>query len=204
MARSDAKTYRQLAAQSAPNGAKVEAYRATVYDTQTYVDNTTVGLTYFQAVQADPSLGNIPAQAQFAQGEYFEVIELHCDFLINPSTLAGHSVVGAYDDAVRTLYTGLPWVLFTMKNKQYGPWPLAQARPLGSPWGFGYGTLTAEASIQFANAGPWNTGIVLDKDITIPQLQSFKWAITWPAAVNIQADVKIRLAMRGVWHRPVA
>lgn len=204
MARGDSKTYGQLAAQSAPNGAKVEAYRATVFDQQSFVDNSTTTLSFFQSVQSDPTMGNLPAQAQFAQGEYFEIIELHCDFLIPPSVLAGHTVVGAYDDAVRTLYTNRPIVQFTMKNKTYGPWPLIQARPLGSPWGFGYGTLTAEASFQFANAGPWNTGIVIDKDITIPQLQSFLWKITWPNVVDIQANVGIRLSMRGIWHRPVA
>lgn len=191
------------AAATPPSGRSQEAIWHGVYDTQTYVDNTTTRLTFFQQTNVDKTLSNMEASGQFPAPQSFQIHNICCDIwnAAGVSTAAG-GVDGQLNDLALLLFVGRPTWTLTISSKQYGPYPLTLLHGTGGPTGFGWGTFTAEESLQFARNEPsqgWN----YFGRIIIPEQVSFSIELNWAAAQNLTADARIRLTMLGVLNRRV-
>lgn len=199
-----AMTKTQLAAISDPISAgQPECTPWMLYDSQTYTDNSTTQLTFFQTVQTDPTLGNMQSQAQLPDPQHFLLHYVTCDILRTATTAAG-GVDGALNDIDLLMKGGRPVFTLTISDKNYGPFPLRACHALGGPTGIGYGTFTAEESIQVANNGvPGGGGFPFMGAIVIPPKVSFKIVCQWSAAQNLTADAIIQIALCGVLYRRV-
>ena len=173
------------------------------YDQQTYVDATTTQLTFFTATNNDRTLSNMQAAGQITDPNYFEIYCFGCDVLRDVTTAAG-AQVGALDDLQLLLLTGRPTWTFNMSDKQFGPFPLLGLHAQGGAIGFGWGTFTAEESIQYANNSYPDGGFgYVGGALVIPPKVAFDVTVRWNATVNLTADVALRMWMFGVLHRRV-
>jgi hypothetical protein len=178
------------------------------YDTQTFVDNTTTALTFFAVAQADRSLSNWPVGGVLPQPQFFGIegimLDLYSTTATQFVTTAAGGVVGAIDDLGLMLLTGRPRITLTLSSKDYGPFPLSLCHGTGGPTGFGWGTFTAEESLQYANNGVFDGGLYIGQAINIPPQVDFNVRIDWPAAVNISGDYRLRVTMSGVLSRRIS
>ena len=198
-----AKPAQLLVAQSDPNAPnQPEAVPWIFYDTQAYVDNTTLTLNFFQVTNVDRSITNMVTAGQLPHPQFFEWYYVGLDVLRAPTTAAG-GVVGAIDDIQRLMLTSRPFWTFTMSDKILGPFPLSFMHASGGATGFGWGTFTAEESIQYGNNAIFDGGWCLAGAITIPPKVGFGITLNWPAVVDLTADVNLRLWMAGTLHRRV-
>lgn len=191
------------AAATPPSGRSQESIWHAVYDTQTYVDNTTTRLTFFSATNADKTLSNLEAAGQFPSPQTFQIYSINADwFTAAPVSTGAGGVTGDLDDLARLMLTGRPTWTLNISNKAYGPYPMTLLHATGGPTGFGWGTFTAEESIQYArntDAPGWNYfGRVI-----IPEQVSFNIVVDWAAVVDTTADWRLRLVMCGVLARRV-
>lgn len=186
-----------------PAGNSQEAIWHCLYDTNTYTDNTTTRLTFFDAARGDVTLSNMEVAGQLSAPQTFQVHNVCCDAWTasGVSTAAG-GLVGNLDDLQLLLVVGRPVWTLNMASKRYGPYPLTALHGTGGPTGFGYGTFTAEESLQFAkntDSPGWN---YYGKIIILEQ-SSFNMEVQWAAAQNLTADWRIRISMFGVLNRRV-
>lgn len=182
-----------------------EAYAATLYDTQTYVDNTTTTLRFFGSAQTTANLGNLGQSAQLPAGSFFaiEYIRLAAWTAAPVSTAAG-GVVGDIDDLARIFFTSRPFLQLTYNGKPYGPWPADEAlAKTGGLNVFALGTFTAEEQVQFAQADPQAQGIYIGGSILLLPLTEFYIDLTFAAVADVTADYRIRCSLVGTRYRPV-
>lgn len=194
----------QLAAAANPQLAnQPEAIPWILYDTQTYTDNSTTTLSFFSATNTDKTLSNMESSGQLPDPQYMVIHFVTCDFLGTPTTAAG-GVAGVLNDTELLLKGGRGTFTFTMSNKNYGPFPLMACHSLGGATGVGYGTFTAEESIQQANVGiPGSGGFPFMGALVVPPKVGFGVTLNWSAAQDTTADVRIRIGLAGVLYRRV-
>jgi hypothetical protein len=185
-----------------PSGDSPEAIWHCLFDTQTYTDNATTRLTFFQTTNADPTLSNMEASGQLPSPQYLNVYNINLDAWTAIPVSQGANVVGDAGDLALLLLTGRPVWTFTLANKTYGPYPLTTLHGTGGPDVFGWGFAHATDSIQFAKVDKspgWNYyGRVI-----IPPQQSFKIDVVFAAAQNLTADWRLRISIMGVLSRRV-
>jgi len=174
-----------------------------LFDTQLYTSGATTELTYFTAAQADRTLSNLQGGSQLPDPQYFEIHNIGFDILADATTGAG-AETGALDDVAKLMLVGRPFFVLTISDKLYGNGPLSLAHTSGGPVGNGWGTFTAEESIQIAtNSYPdggwnWHGGVV------IPPKVGFSCVIRWSAAQTLAiGNTQLRLWMLGLLHRRV-
>lgn len=177
-----------------------EATPWVIYDTATYVDNTTTSLTFFTDTRANPQLSNLSPAGSLPSDQYFEVWAFYADILAAPGTTAWSDVSAILRGDGST---GAPIFRFELSDKQYGPQPLDALGGLGGITGFGNNT-TVDTAFYYGNNGiPGASGWFTDGAILIPPQQRFQARIDWAAAVDISADTLIRVSMAGVLHRSI-
>ena len=182
-----------------------EAYASTLYDTQTFTDNSSTTIRFFGAAQTTYNLGNLGQAAQLPAGSFFaiEYIRLEAITAAPISTAAG-GVTGAIDDIARIFLTSRPFLSLTYNGKPYGPWPASHALAAsGGLNAVGYGTFTAEESIQFAQADPQADGIYIGASILLMPVTEFYLDFTLSAVADVTADYRIRCSLVGTRYRPV-
>lgn len=179
------------------------------YDTQTYTDNATTQLTFFAATTGDRSLSNLESGGQIPDPNFFAIHYFNADFMNNgagtpyeTSTVAASQNVGAIDDIGRLLLSGRARFTLTISDKRYGPWPLSVTGGTGAAQGFGWGTTTAEETVQYGH-NALTGGAYIGGKIMIPPKVGFSVVIDWPAAVDLTADYRVRLTMYGVYYRRI-
>lgn len=171
------------------------------YDTQTYTDNTTTTLTFFQTVNNNKSLSNMAAGGQLQDPQYFEIYGFCLDPLADVS--AADPTV-AWTDVQSLLYTGVPRWSFTVSDKVFGPFPASILHQTGGVNGFGYNLAgTTAVGHEYAQWGIFDGGAPVDGAIVIPPKVSFDFTLTWPTAVDISGDLDLRVVMYGTLHRRV-
>lgn len=197
-------TYEALAAAARPSQAgQPEAYAATLYDTQTFTDNSTTTLRFFGAAQTTANLGNLGQAAQLPAGSWFaiEYIRLSAWTAAPVSTAAG-GVTGDVDDLLRIFYTSRPFLQLTYNGKPYGPWPAHSALgDSGNISVFINGTFTAEEVLQTGQAV--GEGIYVGGSILLMPLTEFYVDLTLAAVADVTADYRIQLQLIGTRYRPV-
>lgn len=196
----------QLAAAANPQvGNQPEAIPWILYDTATYVSGTTTTLSLFAAVNADKTLSNMESSGQLPDPQYMIVHYVTCDILVTPTVVVAGTTVGALND-IDLLLKGTSRATFTfaMSNKNYGPFPLNACHSLGGATGTGWGTLTAQTSIQQANNGiPGSGGFPFMGAIVIPPKVGFGITLNFAAAQTLSANALIRIGLAGVLYRRV-
>jgi hypothetical protein len=176
-----------------------------LFDSQSYVSGTTTQLNFYQAVQADPTLGNVPQPASLDTPKYFAIESAGVDILLLPAAQAGHAATGPINDVAQLLFSGRGILTFTYQNKAYGPWPLSAFQASGGPTGFGWATMTAEAQVSYANNGiPTGEGWGMNQQIILRPNAAFKWALQVAAALTLAAgNTNLRHWMYGAQYQAV-
>lgn len=174
-----------------------------LYDTQTYVSAATTKLTFFQTVQSDKTLGNIEAPGSLPSPQFFAIESIGCDILTQVTTAAG-GVPGAINDVQLLSLIGRATLTLSYQNKDYGPWPLSAFGASGGATGFGWGTFTAEESLQYANHGiPNGQGYGVNQQIILKPTAQFAVVLNWGAAQTLTGNTPIRIWMYGALYRAV-
>lgn len=196
-------TWDQIIARGAPRAAnQPEAYRDVIFDTQTYVDNTTVNQSFFQSVQTDKTLGNLSQAGSLPAATAFAISAISSEWLLEAP--AGAATGSAQvNDLVALLNAGRPTMTLLISDKPYGPWPFAYAGAAGFPTFVGFGTTTADAGAnavaQVSPNGGFFTGNGL---LLLPNVQ-FGLNVTYSAAQNISGDRRVRVSLHGTKYRRV-
>jgi hypothetical protein len=199
------KTKAALLAQSNPQSAsQPEVFPWVLFDTVSYVSGTTVTLSFFQTVQTDKSLGNMEGGGQLPDPQFFEIYKVGLDVLLRPAAQAGHAATGPVDDIAKLTLSGRGNFIFSISNKNYGPFPLSFLHASGGPTGFGWATMTAEAQVSYANNGIFDGGYPINGSLVIPPKVGFSIVLNWPAALTLAAgNTNLRVWMYGALYRRV-
>lgn len=187
-----------------PSGDSPEAIWHQLFDTQTYVDNTTTRLTFFQTTNADQTITNMPSAGQLPDPQWFTLYDITCDFLTqNTSVVGATDVTGEYNDLSLLLKVGRPTWTLTISDKRYGQYSLTCLHATGGPVGFlAAGNTAATGNQQLAN-NAFTPGWNYEGSITIPPKTNFQIEVNWSAAQNLTANVLIRLSLFGILSRRV-
>lgn len=203
-ARFNAATRGQLRAKATPpSGNAPEAIWWEYYDTQTYVDNTTLTLNFFQVTNVDRTITNMPSAGQLPDPQWLSIYDITCDFLVQNTSVAGAvGVTGVYNDLALLLMIGRPTWTLQISDKNYGPFSLTLLHGTGSPVGFIAANGTAAATEQHQLASNvLNPGWNYKGSLIIPPKTNFVITVNWSAAQNLTADVPVRLALHGILSR---
>ena len=170
-----------------------------LWDTQTYVDNTSTELTFFAAVQANQALSNMTQPGMLPNPQSFLIEAIRTYFRVQVTTDdsgAAGAFASIYNDVVLLVNTGI--FTLTLGNKSYGPWRM-WTMPASS---YAQGIM-AVAGAEAANlahdyaqlGGPlWQ----LRPNLMIAPLQNFSAKLAWPAgAVNTTGNVVTEILMEG-------
>lgn len=175
-----------------------------LYDTQSYVSAATINLPFFQAVQADKTLGNIEAPGSMPTPKYYAIESIGVDILLRPATSLAVAT-GPLDDVAQLLFSQRGTIELSYQNKTYGPWPLSAFQASGGPTGFGWGVFAAPLQVQYANNGvPNGEGFGLNQQIILKPNAQFSVILRWAAPVTLAAgNTNIRVWMYGGEYRAV-
>lgn len=186
-----------------------EAIPDWLYDTQTYTDNATTELTFFAASQADRSVSNLQSGGALPADTALYLYNIYVDYYNNAagtpyvsSTTAATENVGNINDIGLLAVNGRGRLTLTLANKEYGPWPLNAFGGLGAVQGFGWGTVTAEETMQYGHNALHNRGWIGGAIVLPPQI-GFSVRINWPAAVDLTGDYRVRVVLAGTRYRKV-
>lgn len=191
------------AAATPPSGNSQEAIWHQAYDTETYTDNVTTRLVFFQTTKADRTLSNMEQSGSFPKPQSLQIYDVTCDILsIVPVTVSA-DVTGVLNDLALLLFgsnTRPTWQL-NISNKNYGPYSLTVLHGTGGPVGMGWAgaTVTGLQYAQNANTPGWNYfGRVI-----IPEQVNFNVELNWAAAADMTENKRIRVSLFGVLNRRV-
>lgn len=178
-----------------------EAIWHQLYDTQTYVDNTTTELNFFQAPNVDRTLTNITAGGQLPDPQYLSIYHIAIDFLTQNTVAAAASVVGELNDLKLLMMVGRPVWTLSISDKSYGPYSLSVLHGTGAPVG-GVDAGTA-AEIHQWGSNALNVGWNYCGTLIIPPKVNFNLNVRWAAAQNLTGNVLIRASLFGILSRRV-
>ncbi len=202
--RFNAATRRQLRDRSTPpSGNAPEAIWWQYYDTQTYVDATTLNLNFFQVTNVDPTITNMKAAGQLPDPHWLSIYDVTCDFLILNTSVAGAvGVTGAYNDLALLLLVGRATWTLNISDKNYGPFSLTLLHGTGGPVGFIAANGTAAATEQHQIASNvLNPGWNYKGSLIIPPKTNFGITVNWAATQDLTANVVMRLSLHGILSR---
>lgn len=179
------------------------------WDRQTYVDNSTTRLVFFQQVRTLKRDGNIPLAGQLSNGMDFYIRSIRVIPIIRPRLDAGAGAAGAQvgiaDDLALLYNDGV--LSIDILNKPYGEWPMFVLLP-------GTGLIANMASFQTAAAtgletivsygNPDNRSVyTLATPLMVPRQTNFVISLDWATAVNTQSgNVDLDVAIDGHLERP--
>ena len=190
----------QLEQQARPLTGIPEVVPGYFFHRRTYTSGTTTELDFFNQTEADRGLSNMELAGQIPTPQYLEVYSFHVDVLQPVSTAAG-GVGGGINNNELLRRSGRGRWIFELSGKTYGEFPLTGIGPTGNPVGFGWGTFTAEESIQWA--GWIATFGSTDPLITIPPTTGFRARLRWTVAQTLDADQFVEFGLWGALHRKI-
>ena len=181
-----------------------EEYQSPMWDTRTYVDNTTTSLAFFPAAPGattDLSNYNMPLTEPFllkAIGVFFKIRPFVEDGGASAAALASQA-----DDMARLINTG--WLDIGLSKLGFGPFPLWKLGAGGGLWGM-LAASGAEAAAQvwdYTQIGSPNTDglFKLARPIIIPPSTSIPVTMKWGAAVDTIANYSICVYLDGISAR---
>lgn len=186
-----------------PSGGSPEAIWHCAYDTQTFVDNTTLSLDFFTAVNADKTLSNMESAGQFPAPQVYNMHGINADLWPAAGPIStSASNVGNANDLALILQVGRPSWLFTLQNKTYGRYPLTLLHATGGPEIFFGTAIATPGSLQYGRNlahGGWD----YSGSITIPAQTSFQFNVIWGALQDTTQNWLLRINLFGVLSRAV-
>lgn len=204
-----AKTYQSLRSLTQPkSGQQPESLPWVMYDTQAYAAAGSARLTYYgstAASLADLTLSNFPT-GTLEQDQFFEIQRVFLSFLAPLSITTTAAVTGAAND-VDLLHKSARGILtLQLLGKPIGPFPIDF---FGRPGGITFqatseGTETAPARNILQSAETvMNGGFPMVGASVLQPTTPAKWFADFNSTA-ISAQMNIRHAMLGVFHRRVA
>jgi hypothetical protein len=191
----------------------IEKLGGMLYDTVAFVTAATLQLTFFNAIPANPSVGNMELAGQLPNPKGFLIRAIKVNILQHPMsmarTAAGTVQPGALDNIAQILNTGV--LTLTIGTKRYAQFPIWML-----PGGCGvYGVQASDGDVadpgeiqDFATNGypdPHNS-FNLSLPIFIGPGINFNAIIQWPAPAIATAGaiaVPIRVILDGDLVRPI-
>lgn len=203
-ARYQAMTQSQVDAQATPpSGASVENIFHQLYDTQTFTDNATVLLSFFQAANADKTLSNMDQGGALPRFQSLRIHDVTLDILSIIPVTTSATLTGVLNDLALLIFGSAQrptWTL-TISAKAYGPYSLTCLHGTGGPTGFGFSGDGAEI-IEFAKNDPASGWNYLGQ-VTIPEQVNFQLDIRWAATADISENKLFRVSLFGILTRRV-
>lgn len=175
-----------------------------LWDTQTYVDNTSTELTFFAATQAG-SLSNMtqPGMLPNPQSFLIECVRLYfrTQMTTDDSGAAG-AFASIYNDVILLVNTGQ--LRLNIGEKKYGPWRLWMLPAASYAQGViaVAGAEAANLAHDYAQLGGPLWG--LQPNLMIAPLQNFSVTLSWPnGAVNTTGNVVTEVLLEGKRARAI-
>lgn len=177
-----------------------------LYDTQSIANGAGGPFTYFQALQADKTLGNVPGPGQLPDPYYMIVEYVAADLLIEPA--AGDSAAFTpWSDASELLIAQRATFQVTINDKTYGPYPLVACHALGGVNAFGVleGATAAPGAGVFNvnNGAPGSGGFFVGGAWTIGPKVGYSLQVNLAAAPTLSATTRLRMSLVGTLYRAV-
>lgn len=169
-----------------------------LYDTQVYVDNTTLVLAnYFGTVRASIVDGNMETAGQMPGQKVFFLRGIGVEVLPPLNTSA---TTAPLIDTIALIHTGA--LRLNIGSKSYAEWPLFMLSQGGGVYGQPY---TAGASVTYGSNGVPDPRAcyALARPLLLTSSLNFSAQIEWAAAVNITANVRVRVLLKGELGRPI-
>jgi len=185
----------------------LEVIPAILWDTQTYVDNVTVQLPFFQSSPANDSISNVSPPSVLPNPEAFLIKNIYWFVPTEVETIdqgaAAGSLPGQFDDILLLGNTGI--LRLQIGDKPYGPWPLYRLPCSTGAKLTGMAAAGAEAAnlvTAYGNTdGPQYPVL---PPLLIAPTQKFKVFLEWPAgAVNLAANRTIKVGLDGQKSRGI-
>lgn len=186
-----------------------ESIGASLWDRQTYVDNTTLTLLYYTAVRTALRDGNIQIAGQLPAGIHFLVQAVKVVPIVRPridlAPAAPGSNTGIADDLSLLFNDGV--LSIQILQKVYGQYPLFQLLPGTGVVANSVGT-GLNAAANFAQTATWgnpdNRAVyTLAQPIAIPPVTNFQVRLDWAAVVNTQVgNIDLEVVLDGMLIRP--
>jgi hypothetical protein len=182
-----------------------EQFPTWLYDTQLFTAATSTDLFFFQAVNPDKTLCNIPNQAMLPSGEYFWPQYAMFDPLFN-GEVAAATIAGMYDEINRLVHTSHPDWTLTIKSKTYGPWPLSICHSTGGAVGGGMAGIAGPLWLNTGQNSIPDGGARVKGVPIIPPTTTFVVQVHWNGLVAglVAATVLCRFTLAGPYFRAVA
>lgn len=183
---------------------KLEVIPDQLWDTQTYDDNVTTRLDFFQNVAANQSLSNMTQPGFLPNPQAFLVECIRLYYRITYATVdqgGAAALASALNDIVLIQNTGR--ATLTIGNKQYGPWRLwtmpANAGLVINNAAAGGEAANLVSQYGFTSGREW----ALFPALMMSPMQNFHLTMEWPAAIDTSADLVIEVLFDGKRSRAV-
>lgn len=183
-----------------------EVFPHILYDTQSIANAAGGPFTFFQALQVDKTLGNVPGPGQLPDPYYFVIQYVACDLLIIPA--AGTSAAFTpWSDMGEILINQRATFQMTINDKQYGPYPLVSCHGLGgvNPYGVLEGATADPGKGIFSavNGAPGSGGYFVGGGWTIGPKVGYSLTVNLAAAPTLANTVRTRMSLVGTLYRAV-
>lgn len=172
-----------------------------LYDTQPFVNTTTLNLQYFVAVNADKTLSNMEAAAALPDPQFFEIWFITVDYLF-PTMTTVASVQGNANDIHILQHSIRGTLQLSISNKTVGLFPLNGVHSAGGPMGLDSGVVAT--SQQSGNNGVQDGGLWMAGQVILPPKVNFTVSINFAATSTLNTNnLNIQVGLIGVLHRRV-
>lgn len=169
-----------------------------LYDTQVYVDATTVTLAnFFGNTRASIVDSNMETAGQMPGQKMFLLRGIGVEILppLNTSATTAPMI-----DVIALTHLGA--LRLNIGSKSYAEWPLFLLSAGGGMHGLPY---TAGATVTYGTNGIADPRACygLARPLLLTSSLNFNCQIEWAAAVNITANVRVRVLLKGELGRPI-
>lgn len=178
-----------------------------LYDTQTYVDNSTVILPFFSSNPANESISNVSPPNILPNPASFLIKNIGIYFPNQLETIDQGAALAAlpsqFNNILLLVNTGI--LKLKIGDKPYGPWPMYRL-PIGT---YPHLNAIAGAGAEAANlvSAYGNTDgplYPLLPPLLIAPMQKFSVTLEWPAgAVDLTANQTIKVVLDGQLSRGI-
>lgn len=197
----------QLDAMANPSGGpkQPEAFADELWDSQPFVNATTLSLQFFQSAQSDKTLSNLTVPGQLPQPQYFIVHYVAVDLLF-PDVSTAATGVGNLSDVHKLINAARATLTLSIATKPYGPWRVRSCHSGGAPVGFGWGQAPAAPNEQqYGHIGPHDGGFCVNGGLIIPPATDFSALMNFAAVQTLNTNnVQVQVGLYGVRYRKVA
>jgi hypothetical protein len=183
----------------------LEVIPAVLYDTQTYVDNTTVILPFFTTSPANESISNVNPPAVLPNPESFLIKNIYWMVPNELETIdqgGAGALVSQFNDIILLANTGI--LKLIIGDKPYGPWPLYRLPCSTFPKAALAAAGAEAANLVSAYGNTDGPQYPVLPPLLIAPTQKFRVSLEWPAgAVNLAANRLIKVGLDGQKSRGI-